>query len=317
VSRLRLFQSRNNRLSYYLFGHLRRLYPNALLNLDLDRLKNSIQDFDDDNMNRRLNYYIKINDNFIHESNIEKLNEICPIHGTYSLDMLEYTRFFPQEYKLAYEFGDVTHVPDIPSIVKSRPVADNDNSILMKLDKVRHFYFTNDIVKFEDKDNKIVWRGAAHQSHRIKFLEKFYGHSNLFDVGSFNKGNEDSQYAASFMTIDEQLESKFILSIEGNDVATNTKWIMSSNSLCFMTKPKFETWFMEGELQPNYHYVLVEDDYSDLEEKVQHYIDNPTEAKYIISNANKYTEQFLDKKSEDWLNLKVLETYFRLSGQIQ
>jgi len=68
VSRLRLFQSRNNRLSYYLFGHLRRLYPNALLNLDLDRLKNSIQDFDDDNMNRRLNYYIKINDNFIHES---------------------------------------------------------------------------------------------------------------------------------------------------------------------------------------------------------------------------------------------------------
>jgi hypothetical protein len=311
-------------LSYYLFGHLRRLYPNALLNLDLDKLQNSIQDFDDDNMNRRLNYYIKVlnyyikvNDNFIYESNIEKLSEIRPIHGTYSLDMLEYTRFFPQEYKLAYEFGDVTHVPDIPSMVKSRPVADNDNSILMKLDKVRHFYFANDVVKFEDKDNKIVWRGAAHQTHRIKFLEKFYSHSNLFDVGSFNKGNEDSQYAASFMTIDEQLKSKFILSIEGNDVATNTKWIMSSNSLCFMTKPKFETWFMEGELQPNYHYVLVEDDYSDLEEKVQHYIDNPAEAKYIISNANKYTEQFLDKKSEDWLNLKVLETYFKLSGQIQ
>jgi hypothetical protein len=315
VSRFRLFQSRNNRLSYYFFGHLRRLYPNALLNLDLDKLQNSIQDFDDDNMNRRLNYYIKVNDNFIYESNIEKLSEIRPIHGTYSLDMLEYTRFFPQEYKLAYEFGDVTHVPDIPSMVKSRPVADNDNSILMKLDKVRHFYFANDVVKFEDKDNKIVWRGAAHQTHRIKFLEKFYSHSNLFDVGSFNKGNEDSQYAASFMTIDEQLKSKFILSIEGNDVATNTKWIMSSNSLCFMTKPKFETWFMEGELQPNYHYVLVEDDYSDLEEKVQHYIDNPAEAKYIISNANKYTEQFLDKKSEDWLNLKVLERCFKLSGQ--
>ena len=315
VSHFRLFQSRNNRLSYYLFGHLRRLYPNALLNLDLDKLQNSIQDFDDDNMNRRLNYYIKVNDNFIYESNIEKLSEIRPIHGTYSLDMLEYTRFFPQEYKLAYEFGDVTHVPDIPSMVKSRPVVDNDNSILMKLDKVRHFYFTSDVIKFEDKNNKIVWRGAAHQPHRIKFLEKFYGQSNLFDVGSFNKGNEDSQYAASFMTIDEQLKSKFILSIEGNDVATNTKWIMSSNSLCFMTKPKFETWFMEGELQPNYHYVLVEDDYSDLEEKIQHYIDNPAEAKYIISNAKKYIEQFLDKKSEDWLNLKVLERCFKLSGQ--
>ena len=91
---------------------------------------------------------------------------------------------------------------------------------------------------------------------------------------------------------------------------------MSSNSLCFMTKPKFETWFMEGKLISNYHYVLVEDDYSDLEEKVQYYIDNPAEAKHIISNANKYTKQFLDKKAEDWLNLKVLEAYFKLSGQI-
>ncbi len=316
MSYFRLSQSRNNRIYYYLSGHLRRLYPKSLLNLDLDKLQDSIQNFDENDMYGRLDYYCKINDSFLLESSTEKLSEIRLIHGTYSLDMFEYTRFFSPEYRLAYEFGDVTHVPNIPSMVKSRPVVDNDNSILMKLDKVRHFYFTNDAIKFEDKDNKIVWRGAAHQPHRIKFLEKFYGRSNLFDVGSFNKNNKDLLYPASFMTIDEQLKSKFILSIEGNDVATNTKWIMSSNSLCFMTKPKFETWFMEGKLISNYHYVLVEDDYSDLEEKVQYYIDNPAEAKHIISNANKYTKQFLDKKAEDWLNLKVLEAYFKLSGQI-
>ena len=315
MSNLRLFQSRNNRFIYYLSGHLRRLYPKSLLNMDLDKLQDSIQNFNENNMYGRLYYYCQIDNEFSLESNIERLNKIKMIHGTYSLDMFEYTRFFSPEYKLAYVFGDVTHVPKIPSIVKSRPVLGNDNSILMKLDKVRHFYFANDAINYEDKDNKIVWRGAAHQAHRVKFLEKFYKRSNLFDVGSFNKGNEYSQYAASFMTINEQLKSKFILSIEGNDVATNTKWIMSSNSLCFMTKPKFETWFMEGRLISDYHYVLVKDDYSDLEVKVQYYIDNPSEAKYIISNANKYTEQFLDNKSEDWLNLKVLETYFKLSGQ--
>ena len=316
MSNFRLFQSRNNRLYYYLSGHLRRLYPKLLLNLDLDKLQNSIQNFNEKDMYDRLDYYCKIKDSFLLKNNIENLNEIKLSHGTYSLDMFEYTRFFPQDCRLAYEFGDVTHVPDIPSMVKSRPVVNNDNSILMKLDKVRHFYFANDTIKYEDKDNKIVWRGAAHQPHRVKFLEKFYGRSSLFDVGSFNKGNEESQYAASFMTINDQLKSRFILSIEGNDVATNTKWIMSSNSLCFMTKPKFETWFMEGRLKPNYHYVLVQDDYSDLEEKVQYYISNPVEAKNIISNANKYTAQFLDKKSEDWLNLKVLESYFKLSGQM-
>ena len=317
MSNLRLFQSRKNRFIYYLSGHLRRIYPKALLNLDLDKLQSSIQGFDEDYMNKRLNYYMKVDSSFTLDSNIEKLNEIPFIHGAYSLDMMEYSRFFPQEYRLAYEAGDVTHVPDIPSIVKSRPVKDNNNSVLMKLNKVRHFFFSNDVIKFEDKDNKIVWRGAAHQPHRVKFLDKFYGRSDLFNVGSFNKGSGSSIYPASFMTINEQLQSKFILSIEGNDVATNTKWIMSSNSLCFMTKPKFETWFMEGDMIPNYHYVLVEDDYSDLEDKVHFYIENLPEAKHIISNANKYTEQFLDKKSEDWLNLKVLEAYFKLSGQMK
>ena len=42
---------------------------------------------------------------------------------------------------------------------------------------------------------------------------------------------------------------------------------MSSNSLCFMPKPKYETWFMEGKLIPNHHYVLIEDDYSNLLEQ--------------------------------------------------
>jgi hypothetical protein len=117
------------------------------------------------------------------------------------------------------------------------------------------------------------------------------------------------------MTIDEQLQYKFILSIEGADVATNTKWIMSSNSLCFMTKPKFETWFMEGELIPNYHYVLIKEDYSDLEEKINYYIDNTSEAESIIHNANRYVDRFRDGKCEDWLHLKILEQYFDFSGQ--
>ena len=29
-----------------------------------------------------------------------------------------------------------------------------------------------------------------------------------------------------------------------------------------MPKPKYESWFMEGKLIPNYHYILIKDDYS-------------------------------------------------------
>ena len=313
----RFFQSRNNKLAYYLNGHLKRLYPKKLLTLDLEKLQKSIIDFDEEKMYERVNYYNKIDRWFELDQKIERIEEISSGHGTYSLDLMEYTRFFPQNYQLGYLFGDITHVPEMPSVTKSRPVHNNNNSVLMKFDKVRHFYFVDDKIHFRNKKDKLIWRGAAHQQHRKDFLNQYYDRSHLLDVGEFNKNPGDQgAYKAPFVTIQEQLQSKFLLAIEGNDVATNTKWIMSSNSLCLMAKPKYETWFMEGALVPNYHYALVKEDYSNLEEVVNYYLDHPVEAEYIIQNANTYVKQFKNKKAEDWLSLKVLEKYFYFSGQI-
>jgi len=326
----RLFQNRNNKLAYYFKGHVKRLYPKKWLTLDLDKLQKSIKNFDELEMNRRLDYYYKspttfsLNDKFSMEYKMQywRLSAIQDIsfeHGVYSLDLMEYTRFFPQDYKIAYMFGDVTSVPAIPSVTKSRPVFNNDNSVLMKFDKVRHFYFIDKDISYREKKNKLVWRGAVIQPHRVKFMEKFFNKSNLIDVGDFNKGPNavNDKWRVPFMSINEQLQYKFILSIEGNDVATSTKWIMSSNSLLFMTKPKFETWLMEGELIPNHHYVLVNDDYSNLEEKINYYIENTDEAEQIIQNANNFIVQFKSSKSEDWLQLKILQRYFKFSGQLK
>ena len=45
---------------------------------------------------------------------------------------------------------------------------------------------------------------------------------------------------------------------------------------------------MEGTLIPNYHYVLLKDDYSDIQEKMDYYNNHPEEALRIIKNANEY-----------------------------
>ena len=326
----RIFQNRNNKLDYYFRGHIKRIYPKKWLTLDLDKLQKSIKNFDEFEMNRRLDYYYKspvmfsLNNKFSIEYKMQywRLSTIQDIsfeHGVYSLDLMEYARFFPQDYKIAYMFGDITNVPAIPSVTKSRPIIDNNNSILMKFDKVRHFYFVKKDIPYQKKQNKLVWRGAVTQSHRVKLMEKFFNKSNLIDIGDVNKGDNyhNDKWRMPFMSINDQLQYKFILSIEGGDVATNTKWIMSSNSLCFMTKPKFETWLMEGELIPNYHYVLINDDYSNLEEKVNYYIDNTDEAESIIQNANNFIVQFKNDKLEDWLHLKILERYFKFSDQLE
>ena len=87
-------------------------------------------------------------------------------------------------------------------------------------------------------------------------------------MGKVNHNSLNPIWTKPRLNISEQLQYKFILSIEGNDVASNLKWIMSSNSLAVMPKPKFESWFMEGLLIPDYHFVEIKRDYSDLEENL-------------------------------------------------
>ena len=91
---------------------------------------------------------------------------------------------------------------------------------------------------------------------------------------------------------------------------------MSSNSVCFMTKPKFETWFMEGSLIAGKHYVQLKDDYSDLQEKVVYYLNHPSEAKNIIQNANSYVDQFKNRGREKLISFLVMQKYFLNAGDL-
>ena len=137
----------------------------------------------------------------------------------------------------------------------------------------------------------------------------------MCNIGKVNTNELNPLWKVNRMTIDQQLEYKFILCLEGNDVASNLKWVMSSKSIAVMSKPKFETWFMEGLLIPEHHYILIKDDYSDLEEKLNFYIENTNKALNIIENANLYVAQFKNKKQEDLISLYTLKKYFENTNQ--
>ncbi len=235
----------------------------------------------------------------------------------YHLDLLEHVRWFPGHLRVAYRFGDETAVPEAPTIVKARPIeGDNHNSVLLKLNRARHFNFVHDTLPFVDKRPTLVWRGRANKPHRLRFLERFHDHP-LCDVGQAHHSRATPQFAKPFLGIHQQLEHKFVLSIEGNDVATNLKWILSSNSLCFMARPKNETWFLESRLEAGRHYVELADDYSDLAEKVEHYARHTGDALRILNHAHAFVTQFLDPAREELIALLVLQRYFELSGQLK
>ena len=91
--------------------------------------------------------------------------------------------------------------------------------------------------------------------------------------------------------------------------------MMSSNSLAVMPPPKFESWFMEGLLKPDVHYVALKEDCSDLEKKLNFYLTHPEKAQAIIENAHRFVAQFQDEEQEDLISLLVMDKYFQNTKQ--
>ncbi len=134
-------------------------------------------------------------------------------------------------------------------------------------------------------------------------------------MGHAHKRRRLPPWDKPYLSIAEQLENKFILAMEGNDVASGLKWILSSNSLCFMRPPRRETWFLEGQLEPGIHFVPLADDFSDVEGKIDHYRAHPDEAREIIRNAQAHAARFQDPVREQRTALLVLKKYLEMSGQ--
>lgn len=140
-----------------------------------------------------------------------------------------------------------------------------------------------------------------------------YPKCNIADT-SDKKHNVD--FMGTKLSKQAHCKYKFILSLEGNDVASNLKWVMNSNSLCVMPKPNYESWFMESKLQAGVHYAEINDDYSNVEAVLDYYLSHAKEAQEIITNAQKYCANFQNPRVEEACNLLVLRKYFYLSGQI-
>ena len=309
-----IYHRRLHKFAYYVrHAHLGVL-PAAWLARDGDAVCAELQRLPADerrHIEQRVAYYNQLTGKHALSGNIKYTGAFKKRgYSAYFYDLAALLRYFPAGLPFDCEFGDVIHVPPQPAFVKSRPIGgDNARSVLLKLDSVRHFYIVPDPYPFEQKQDTLVWRGAAHQPQRMRFLERFHNHP-LCDVGCVHRKSAGQPYFRPFLSVAEQLRHRFVLSIEGNDVATNLKWILASQSLCLMTPPRYETWLMEGRLQPHIHYVPLAEDYGDLDEKLRFYRSHPHAAQKIIAAANEWMRPFADAKRERLVSLLVMKHYF-------
>jgi hypothetical protein len=274
--------------------------------------------YDAAEINQRLAYYNQLEAPFNLPPEAVPLHRIPRKKATYLIDFRRILRHFPSDARTFARFGDITTVSAAPSFVKTRPIeGPNANSVLLRLNSIRHFRPISDSLTFRQKKDSLVWRGKVKPNHRSTIFKQYFGHPRM-DLGMTNARPEPElqPWRKPYLSIREQLQHKFILSVEGNDVATNLKWIAQSNSLCLMARPRFESWFMEGTLRPGIHYVEVRDDYADLPEKINYYLDHPEAAEAIIQRLQAHHNQFTDPKKEQLISLLVAQKYLQLSGQL-
>lgn len=268
-------------------------------------------------MQKRLHYYNQISSDFSDilqgAQDKEHINKFPFSKTTHYFDSYKITKYFKDELWWIKRFGDVREHLSVPSICKSRLIEKgNENNILLKLGKDRHYDFVEDRLKFEDKKPKAVWRGANFQANREAFLRAYAG----FDFCDIADARTNKVHIrANYLNKRAQMGFKYIISLEGNDVASNLKWAMHSNSLVITQKLKYETWFMEGCLKAGEHFVLCDNE--NLGEVVEYYNTHTSEAKAIIDNAHAYVAKFLDDEMEFHLGILVMAKYFYYSGQIE
>jgi hypothetical protein len=222
-----------------------------------------------------------------------------------------------KNFNIYIAFGDINVKMKKYCFTKSRPIdLINNFNILLNLNTPRHWKGLDDVtnfdIPFDKKNNKIIWRGTTTGNKRVKFVEKYQNHQNEdIDIKFSNLCQNviDNNYILSILSIKEQLQSKFLISIEGNDVATNLKWILYSNSVVIMPKPTICSWIMEDKLISGTHYIEIKSDYSDLEEKYEWCLNNLEECKKVAEAGKKYIDLFLNQENEKKITNKIIEIY--------
>ena len=231
--------------------------------------------------------------------------------------------------------GDGMPALEVPTFCKARRLAEPRRSVLFPIKKNRHFgpiKQANDAdIPFQEKNDRLVWRGATTGNFRMDHPNHAPGSrafipsvinrvSNAnFDIGytdvtaNIEKSNmlesEIKNYVREKISITDHLKSKYILCLEGNDVATGLKWILGSNSVPVMPHPTVESWACESLLRPFKHYVPVKSDLSDVEDVYRWCQTHPKRCEQIAINGKAFIAAFLDKALEKRIQRRVAVLY--------
>ena len=162
-------------------------------------------------------------------------------------------------------------------------------------------------ISWDEKKDKLIFRGSAtgcgvttQTNVRLRAALLAKKRPDILDIGIVDWNMRPKKYQSKSIqliepkktkvqlkdkiTDDEKFKYKYILCLDGHVSAFRLGSELASGSVIFIPKSKYSLWFSHM-LKPNVHFVQVEENLSDLIEKVEWCQKNEAECKKMVENA--------------------------------
>ncbi|MGO1118617.1 glycosyl transferase family 90 [Rhodovibrionaceae bacterium A322] len=248
------------------------------------------------------------------------------LHAEYCFPLVHSLSLLPDSYEtkpFLTQLGDVDRPVRCKGVIAQARQLGDSNVVLQKFLPTRFWKEAwtvkdLDVRPYQEKKNQVVWRGATTNSDiksgqtRQACVERYHKETKFADIGfsAVVHGRDHlQQLVKPRLSVEEQLQSKFLLALEGNDVASSLAWMLRANSVVMMARPTVTSWLMEDQLEPHVHYLPLQPDFSDLEETVNWALENEEACLEISSQASQYVARFMTGHKEVLLECEVMRRY--------
>lgn len=159
-------------------------------------------------------------------------------------------------------------------------------------------------IAYKNKIPKLIWRGSTSggdwdlqtivNAPRYKLVKVGIENSEIIDayfntccqhLGVLRKQLTKSGYIKDSLSVEEQMKYKYQILVDGNSATwCRTYWQLFSNALIFKQK---STWVLPVHygLKPGIHYIELQNDLSDVVDKLNWAMEHDDEVKVIVQNA--------------------------------
>lgn len=153
-------------------------------------------------------------------------------------------------------------------------------------------------ISFQEKKDECVWRGTISCGNPFNFGKKYTNQtinqreyfSQLFHNNKFQHVNFSNVCMSSI----NMMKYKYILDIDGHTNSWDGLfWKLYSGSVVLKTKSIWKQWFY-NDLKEYVHYIPIEPDFSDLNDKIKWCMENQEQCIQIASNAQTFVKEHLN-----------------------